>query len=67
MDSALYGAHPEEKEIILVEGVEMAVLGIEDMLIDNSLSGDDFWTDFNNKNITVIYLFNTSWKANKKI
>ena len=60
MNSALYGAHPEEQEILLCEGVEVAVLGVEDMHIDNSLSGDPFWDDFNHKTVTVVYLFHTN-------
>ena len=57
MNSALYGAHPEEQEILLMEGVPVAVLGVEDMLIDNSLTADPFWDDFNHKTVTVVYLF----------
>ena len=57
MNSALYGAHPEEQEILLMEGVQVAVLGVEDMHIDNSLSADPFWDDFNHKTVTVVYLF----------
>ena len=59
MDSALYGAHPNEKEILLMEGVRVAVLGVEEMEVDNSLSGDDFWAEFNMKRVTVVYLFHT--------
>ena len=57
MDSALFGAHPDEKEILLMEGVPVAVLAVEEILIDNGLSGDEFWNDFNNKTVTVIYLY----------
>ena len=35
----------------------MAVLGVDELEIDNSLSGDSFWDDFNMKTVTVIYLF----------
>merc|ERR1712127_1100629 len=59
MNSALYGAHPEEKEIMLQEGVPMAVLGVEEVQIDNVLSGDDYWADFNMKTVTIVYLFHT--------
>ena len=61
MDSALYGAHPDEKEILLMEGVPVYVLGVEEMEVDNSLSGDDFWSELNMKRVTVIYLFHPSW------
>lgn len=57
LDSVMYGAHPDEKEVLLAEGVKMTVVGIEDIEIDNQMSGDDFWTDFNNIFITVIYLY----------
>ena len=56
MDSSLYGAHPEEKEVLLMEGIPVSVIGVEEMEIDNSLSADTFWDDFNHKNVTVIYL-----------
>ena len=45
-----------------MEGVEMAVLGQDDVLIDNSLtSTDTFWAKFKNRTISVIYLFHTKW------
>ena len=59
MNSAMFSAHPEEREILLMEGVRMAVMGVEEMYIDNSDSDDMFWHDFNKKFITVIYLFHT--------
>ena len=58
MDSALFTSHPEEREVLLIEGATMAVLGVEEMYIDNSWTNDRFWDDFNNKLINVIYLFN---------
>ena len=57
MNSAMFSAHPEEREILLMEGVNVAVLGIEDMYIDNSEIADPFWKDFNMKSVTVIYLY----------
>ena len=57
MNSAMFSAHPEEREILLVEGVNVAVLGIEDMYIDNTEVADPFWKDFNMKSVTVIYLY----------
>ena len=59
MNSSMFSAHPEEREILLREGAHMAVMGVEDMYIDNSESGDVFWRDFDKKTITVIYLFHT--------
>ena len=60
MDSDLYGAHPDEKEILLMEGIDMAVLGIDELEIDNQLTGDSIWDDFNMQTVTVVYLFHTN-------
>jgi len=61
MDSALHSAHPYEQEVLLMEGIRMAVLGHDDILIDNTLtSSDPFWIKFNNRTISVIYLFHTT-------
>ena len=60
MNSALYSAHPQEKEVLLIEGAEMAVMGLEDFYIDNQMQTDTFWDDFNQKHITVVYLFHSS-------
>ena len=57
MNSALYGAHPDENEILLIEGVDMHVLGVEEMEIENLLTGDDFWDNLAIRRVTVIYLF----------
>ena len=58
MDSALHSAHPHEQEILLMEGIKMAVLGHDDILIDNSLTtSDPFWIRFNNRTVSVVYLF----------
>ena len=59
MDSALYGAHTEEKEVMLMGGIRVAVLGVEEIEIDNPMEADDFWHDFNLKTVTVIYLYHT--------
>jgi len=41
-----------------MEGIKMAVLGHDDVLIDNSLTtSDPFWIRFNNKTVSVVYLF----------
>ena len=58
MDSALFTAHPGEREVLLMEGATMAVLGVEEIYVDNSWTNDPFWTPFNNKHLNVIYLFN---------
>ena len=60
MDSALHSAHPYEQEVLLMEGVPVAVLGHDDVLIDNSLTTTDpFWAKFNNKTISIVYLFHS--------
>ena len=61
MDSMLYGAHPNESEMLLMEGLPVFVLGVKEMEVDNSLTGDDFWNELNMKRVTVIYLFHTSY------
>ena len=45
---------------MLMEGVRVAVLGIEEMYIDNSEVADPFWKDFNMKSVTVVYLYHFS-------
>lgn len=57
LDSAFYSAHPDEKQVVLMEGIRVFVVRVEDILIDNSLDADIFWKDLNHKTITVIYLF----------
>ena len=57
MNSAMFSAHPEEREILLMEGVAMYVLGMEEMYIDNFESTDAFWKNFNMKTVTVVYLY----------
>lgn len=42
-----------------MEGTPVAVMGSEEVFIDNESSGDDFWNDFNHRKITVIYLMNS--------
>ena len=63
MNSSQYTAHPDEQEILLVEGAPMAVMAADEVLIDNSKSGDAFWADFNGSKITIIYMFHaTKWE-----
>ena len=42
---------------MLMEGVCVAVLGMEEMYIDNTEVADPFWNDFNMKSVTVVYLY----------
>ena len=57
MNSFQFSAHPDEKEVLLQEGAAVAVMGADEVLIDNEATGEEFWDDFNEKTITVIYLF----------
>ena len=58
LSSAFHSAHPYEQELLLIEGVNVAVIGNEDLLIDNSMTSlDPFWEPFNNRVISVVYLF----------
>jgi hypothetical protein len=43
-----------------MKGAPLTMLGSDVVLIDNESTGDPFWNDFNNKFITVIYLFSTT-------
>ena len=42
MNSALFSAHPGEREVLLMEGSPMVVLGMEEMYIDNLWTDDPF-------------------------
>lgn len=58
LNSLDHTAHPEEKEVLLADGVRMAVMGIEEILIDRSEGlDDDMWNKLNGKKLTVIYMF----------
>ena len=58
LNSPSYSAHHNEREIVFMEGINMIVLYVEELLIDNSDIDDPFWDAFNGKTITVIYLLN---------
>ena len=36
-----------------MEGVQMAVLGVEEVEIDYCMTNDPFWQDFNNRNLIL--------------
>ena len=59
MNMLEYSAHPYEKEVLMMEGTSVAVMGVEQLLIDNGLSADSFWTDFNGKTLTIVYMFHS--------
>ena len=57
MNSGQLSTHPHEREILLCEGAQVAVLGLEDILIDNDPVKDSSWASFYGKKVTVVYLF----------
>ena len=61
LNSCQFSAYPKEKEVLIIDGAEMYVVGTEDIYINNESSGDEFWQPFNGKTVTVIYLFNTAF------
>ena len=56
MNSAQFTAHPDEREVLLGEGARVIVMGVDEVYINNELTGDSFWDDFNQKTMTVVYL-----------
>jgi len=60
MNTLEYSAHPDEKEVLMMEGTEVAVMGVEQLLIDNGQSADSFWNHFNGKTLTVVYMFHAT-------
>ena len=57
MNSAQLSTHPAEREILLCEGAAVAVLGLEDILVDNDPVKDSSWAYLYGKKVTVVYLF----------
>lgn len=60
LDSHMYTAHPDEKEILLCEGAPVAVIGSEEVRFDRHAFSDPFMKYFNGKKIIIIYLFHSS-------
>ena len=60
MNSDCFSAHPDEREVLLMEGAPVIVMGSEEVLIDNGHTGQPFWTSLNGKKIIIIYMFH-SW------
>ena len=58
-NSLQFGAHPVEKEILLMEGTPMTVMGVKNVWIDNGKSDHLYWNELNGNNLTVVYLFNS--------
>ncbi len=57
MNSLQFSAHPDEKEVLLAEGTPVAVMGTDEVLIDNAKTGDSFWEGLNGKTLTIVYMF----------
>ena len=65
-------SHPQEKEAILIEGVPMFVLGVEQKMVplagtsslqeygnsESLLQDDYFWNQYRGKKVTIIHLLN---------
>lgn len=49
-----------DEEVILIEGIQMCVLYVEKITIDMQFKKDEFWQGFAGKEITLIYMFNSS-------
>ena len=64
MNQLHYSAHPEERELLIMEGAAVAVLGIDEFVVDNkqahSEEEQELWDNINGKSITVVYLFHTT-------
>ena len=61
MNSELYTAHPDEKEILFMEGLRVAVVGVDEVKFDEDAFTDSVMKDFNGKTLTIIYLFHADW------
>ena len=57
MNSVEFSAHADEKEVLFAEGTAVAVMGVDEVLIDNGNTADPFWHQFNGKTITIVYFF----------
>ena len=57
MNSVEFSAHADEKEVLFAEGTAVAVMGVDEVLIDNGNTADPFWHHFNKKTITIVYFF----------
>ena len=64
MNSNSFSAHSDEREVLLMEGAPIAVIGCEEVLIDNSHLDQSFWNNLNGKKITVVYMFHPSGFGN---
>ena len=53
-----FSSHYHEKEVLLLEGIPMFVLGVEDVILDLRKNNKTIWKEFNQKTITFIHLCN---------
>ena len=61
-----FSAHAEEKEVLFAEGTAVAVMAVDEVLIDNVTTADPFWLDFNGKTITIVYVFHAYKREDDK-
>ena len=59
MNSDKFSAHPNEKEVLLMEGAPVAVMAVDQVLIDNTGTDDSILAEFKGKKITIVYMFHT--------
>lgn len=58
MNSHLYSAYPDEREILLMEGTPVAVLGVEQFRFDENIESEHaILREFANKEIDIVYMF----------
>ena len=55
MNNEAYTSFPDESETLLVEGCEVDILAIEDVVIENQHAS---FTNFTGKPITIVHLYN---------
>lgn len=60
LNSELYSAHSGEKEILLLEGAPVAVLGADEIRFGENHFRDELMEHYNGKILTVVYLLHTT-------
>lgn len=52
-----FSSHYYEKEVLLVEGMPVFVIGVEDIYLDLRKNNKTMWKEFNSQTITFIHLY----------
>ena len=60
LNNELYTAHPGEKEVLFMEGTEVAVVGVDEVRFDEKAFTDPFMKFLNAKFLTIVYLFHNT-------